>query len=180
MHIAIDPLGALGNRRQQPLNLGHVAGDVLQIVINHSEPFRSSEAIVPAVLRTCQRHAPNDARIGIFRVADQAGFMDGFMRKADVGCGRNFRLGSFVASALLNLSPVLRGVVFIRELLKQIEAARGGDRKSSEYQREGDRPLISRTAAAEDAGLSEHQRKTMLRVANGARRNARGAHRPPL
>ena len=52
------------------------------------------------------------------------------------------------------------------ELLKQIEPQKGGDRKSEEYQREGDRPLISRTDAARDAGFSSHQAKQAVRVAN--------------
>lgn len=49
------------------------------------------------------------------------------------------------------------------ELLKQIEAgngARDGKRQ------EGDLPPFNRTQAATDAGLSEHQRKTALRVAS--------------
>jgi len=50
------------------------------------------------------------------------------------------------------------------ELLKQIEAARGGDRRSDQW--EGDRPLVTRTQAAAEAGMSEHQRKTALRVAS--------------
>jgi hypothetical protein len=49
------------------------------------------------------------------------------------------------------------------ELLKQVEPAQGGDRGNSAT---GGRPPVgSRKAAAESAGLSEHQRKTALRVA---------------
>ncbi|HMH29047.1 MAG TPA: hypothetical protein VK580_10705 [Steroidobacteraceae bacterium] len=49
------------------------------------------------------------------------------------------------------------------ELLKQIEPAQGGDRGNSAT---GGRPPVgSRKAAADQAGLSEHQRKTALRVA---------------
>lgn len=50
------------------------------------------------------------------------------------------------------------------ELLKQIPPARGGDRGGPT----GGRPPVgeTRTQAANDAGLSEHQRKTALRVAN--------------
>ena len=49
------------------------------------------------------------------------------------------------------------------ELLKQIEPARGANQNIQE----GDLPnVITRTQAAEQAGLSEHQRKTALRVAN--------------
>jgi len=48
------------------------------------------------------------------------------------------------------------------ELLKQIEPAHGGDRRSNG----GHPPIESRKAAADEAGLSEHQRKTALRVAN--------------
>ena len=49
------------------------------------------------------------------------------------------------------------------ELLKQIEPARGANQNI----REGDHPnVITRTQAAEQAGLSEHQRKTALRVAD--------------
>lgn len=49
------------------------------------------------------------------------------------------------------------------ELLKQIEPSKGG--RPAETQ-EGDLPSLSRTQAATDAGLSEHQRKTALRVAS--------------
>lgn len=47
------------------------------------------------------------------------------------------------------------------ELLKQIEPQQGGDRRST-----GGSPPVGRKAAAAAAGLSEHQRKTALRVAN--------------
>jgi len=49
------------------------------------------------------------------------------------------------------------------ELLKQIEPQKGGDRKSD--QRDCTDPLITRTQAATEAGMSERQRKTALRVA---------------
>lgn len=52
------------------------------------------------------------------------------------------------------------------ELLKQIEPAKGGDRKSEEYQRVGGGPLISRREAGEAAGMSDRQVKTAIRVAN--------------
>ena len=49
------------------------------------------------------------------------------------------------------------------ELLRQVEPAQGGDRGNAAT---GGRPPIgSRKAAADHAGLSEHQRKTALRVA---------------
>jgi hypothetical protein len=59
----------------------------------------------------------------------------------------------------------LRSVRQIGVLLKQIEPQQGGDRGNAAT---GGRPPIAetRTQAAEDAGLSEHQRKTALRVAN--------------
>jgi hypothetical protein len=50
------------------------------------------------------------------------------------------------------------------ELLQQIEPQQGGDRRSD--QREGDLPLVSRKSAADEAGMSDWQRKTALRVAN--------------
>lgn len=49
------------------------------------------------------------------------------------------------------------------ELMLEIEKAQGGDRKSTgvEY------PLINtRTQAAKDAGMSDHQRKQALRIAS--------------
>lgn len=52
------------------------------------------------------------------------------------------------------------------ELLKQIEPQQGGDRKSEEYQKAGDHPLISRTDAARDAGMSPHQAKQAVRIAS--------------
>lgn len=52
------------------------------------------------------------------------------------------------------------------ELLKQIEPQKGGDRKSEAYQRADAQPLISRQQAASDAGMSPHQTKQALRVAN--------------
>jgi len=48
------------------------------------------------------------------------------------------------------------------ELLKQIAPARGANQNIQE----GARPNVTRESAATDAGLSEHQRKTALRVAN--------------
>jgi hypothetical protein len=58
----------------------------------------------------------------------------------------------------------LRSVRRIGLLLKQIEPQRGGDRGGPM----GGHPPVgeTRTKAAEAAGLSEHQRKTALRVAN--------------
>jgi len=46
--------------------------------------------------------------------------------------------------------------------LKQIEPAHGANQNI----REGDRPKVTRESAATDAGLSDHQRKQALRVAN--------------
>lgn len=43
------------------------------------------------------------------------------------------------------------------ELLNQIEPQKGGDRKSDQYQSEGDHTLITRESAARDAGMSKHQ-----------------------
>jgi hypothetical protein len=59
----------------------------------------------------------------------------------------------------------LRSVRQIGLLLKQVEPQQGGDRGNAAT---GGRPPIAgtRTQAAEDAGLSEYQRKTALRVAN--------------
>ncbi len=48
------------------------------------------------------------------------------------------------------------------ELLKQIEPANGANQNI----REGNHPKVTREMAAADAGLSEHQRKTALRVAS--------------
>lgn len=48
------------------------------------------------------------------------------------------------------------------ELAKQIEPKRGANQNI----REGDRPKVGRTAAANGAGLSPHQLKQALRVAN--------------
>lgn len=48
------------------------------------------------------------------------------------------------------------------ELLRQIDGRPGNAKK----QKEGDLPLISQKQAATDAGLSEYQRKTAVRVAN--------------
>lgn len=48
------------------------------------------------------------------------------------------------------------------ELLKQIPPAHGANQNI----REGTLPKVTRESAATDAGLSEHQRKTALRVAN--------------
>lgn len=49
------------------------------------------------------------------------------------------------------------------ELLHQIEPAKGGDRKSNQWA--GDLPLVTRTDAARDAGMSEHQQKQAQRIA---------------
>lgn len=50
------------------------------------------------------------------------------------------------------------------ELYKQIEPQRGGDRRSD--QRDAAGPLMTRKQAAGDAGMSERQMKTAIRVAN--------------
>jgi hypothetical protein len=50
------------------------------------------------------------------------------------------------------------------ELLGEIEPAQGNNQYSAD--REGTLPKLGRTQAATEAGLSEHQRKTALRVAN--------------
>jgi len=52
------------------------------------------------------------------------------------------------------------------ELLKQVEAQRGGDRRSDQYQKEAGRLLVSRSEAAQRAGMSDHQQKTAVRVAS--------------
>lgn len=49
------------------------------------------------------------------------------------------------------------------ELLKQVEPGKTGPKPEL---REGDHPQLTRTQAAAEAGMSEHQRKTSLRVAN--------------
>jgi hypothetical protein len=54
----------------------------------------------------------------------------------------------------------------VGQLLKQIEPVIGGDRKSVEYQRADAHPLISRQQASADAGMSAHQAKQAIRVAN--------------
>ena len=56
----------------------------------------------------------------------------------------------------------LRAVNRCGELLKQIPR---GD-EATRYGQEGAHPPVTRTQAATDAGLSEHQRKSALRVAN--------------
>ncbi len=52
------------------------------------------------------------------------------------------------------------------ELLKQIEPQQGGDRKSGEYLSTGTGTLITRSEAAEQAGLSKRQKDTAIQVAN--------------
>lgn len=54
-----------------------------------------------------------------------------------------------------------RAIRRAEELLRQIEPGTG----KYQSKREGDRPL-DRKQAAEQAGMSEHQRKQALRVAN--------------
>jgi hypothetical protein len=49
------------------------------------------------------------------------------------------------------------------ELLEKIRPARGGDRRSKST---GGHPPVGRAKVAAKAGMSEHQRKTALRVAN--------------
>ncbi|PKA39653.1 hypothetical protein CWR43_30780 [Rhizobium sullae] len=52
------------------------------------------------------------------------------------------------------------------ELLKEFEPQKGGDRRSEEYQRAGAPPLVTRQQAANEAGMSPHQAKQAVRVAN--------------
>lgn len=52
------------------------------------------------------------------------------------------------------------------ELLKQVEAGTGKNNQYTQVKQVGAVPLHSRQSAATDAGLSERQRKTALRVAN--------------
>jgi len=61
------------------------------------------------------------------------------------------------------------------ELLKQIEPGKGGQPYQSGSTRSGDHP--SRKQAATDAGLSDHQRKQALHVANILSTPAAGAGR---
>ena len=52
------------------------------------------------------------------------------------------------------------------ELLAEVDPQRGGDRGGGRgNQRDGRGPLVSRTQVARDAGMSDRQRKTALRVA---------------
>ncbi len=53
------------------------------------------------------------------------------------------------------------------ELLKQIEPAHG----SNQNIRDGSVPKVTRESAAKEAGLSEWQQKTVLRVAAGSQAN---------
>lgn len=55
-----------------------------------------------------------------------------------------------------------RAVKRCGELLHEIDPSRG----ANQHIREGALPKVTRTSMATDAGLSEHQRKTALRVAN--------------
>jgi hypothetical protein len=55
-----------------------------------------------------------------------------------------------------------RAIRRVGELLREIEPAQGANQNI----REAALPNVGRAAAATDAGLSEHQRKTALRVAN--------------
>lgn len=52
------------------------------------------------------------------------------------------------------------------ELLKQIDAATGKNNQYAHMKEAGDHPLHSRTDAARDAGMSPHQAKQAVRVAN--------------
>jgi hypothetical protein len=69
-------------------------------------------------------------------------------------------------TALLTYAQRIQGRAVRRagELLKQIPVEH--DRGNQHRPREGDLPQPTRTQAATDAGLSEHQRKTALRVAS--------------
>jgi hypothetical protein len=49
-----------------------------------------------------------------------------------------------------------------RELLREVNPAYGANQNIQE----GDLPKVTRESATTDAGLSEHQRKTALRVIN--------------
>lgn len=57
-----------------------------------------------------------------------------------------------------------RAIARAGAILKQIEAQ--SQKNLKQYREVGDRPSVTRTQAARDAGLSERQRKTALRVAN--------------
>jgi len=92
--------------------------------------------------------------------ADKAEALASYARQAD-------------DDSLLNTATRIRARAIRRcgELLKEIESARGGNRgggrpSSDGNQKEGTLPMVSRTSAARDAGLSEHQQKTALRVAS--------------
>ncbi|HEX3410321.1 MAG TPA: hypothetical protein VHT00_01270 [Stellaceae bacterium] len=54
----------------------------------------------------------------------------------------------------------LRAYDRVGELLRQIEPARGANQNIQE----GDLPNVTRESAATEAGLSEHERKTALRI----------------
>ena len=55
-----------------------------------------------------------------------------------------------------------RAIRRANELYQQIEPQKGGDRKSDQWS--ADRPLITRTDAARDAGMSPHQVKQMVKI----------------
>lgn len=56
-----------------------------------------------------------------------------------------------------------RAIARAGELLKQVKPGKTGPKPELQA---GDHPQLTRTIAATEAGLSEHQRKTALRVAN--------------
>lgn len=59
---------------------------------------------------------PGEPNVGVFGVADQTGVVDIFMGKPDVGGGRNFCFGSFVAAAPLDLTSFLRSIILVSKL----------------------------------------------------------------
>lgn len=61
-------------------------------------------------------------------------------------------------------------------ILKEIEKAQG----TNQNIREGDYPKVTRTSTAQDAGLSDYQRKTALRVAGIPERKSEGRKRKGL
>ena len=74
--------------------------------------------------------------------------------------------GKYADHELLSLALRIKARATRRcgELIAEIQAARG--RRTDLELREGDHPKLTRSDAADKAGLSHHQRKTALRVAN--------------
>jgi hypothetical protein len=139
-------------------------------MIDHANLPRIDNARLPEVYESAKKALANCARLDECQQwADKAEALASYARQAE-------------DVELRKMADRIQARAIRRcgELLKQIDAQQGA--RTDVQPREGAHQKLTRTEAAIEAGLSEHQRKTALRVANVPEsefEEALGANEPP-